>query len=337
MTVFGYKDKTWTTKMPHAVKLICCEIKIALLMLPAAKCGQWAQVDELITKVPEEARLRGTSGVLPLHVAVQYHAPHEVVVRLLQAFPAGALARDAFGMLPLHCAMGARASVKVIRELLAVHPAAVTTEDANGVTPLEMLNEHRRDDWRSSVAQELPRRFTSGACQPAHAPTNFHRAHTTEDGWRKALAQLESEPACAMVKDNECMLALHWAALYSAPVNVVDALLAVFPAAVTAKCVYGRLPLHYAIIGRASVDVVATLLVADSTAMHVRSGGLVGGTPLQIAQGDGADSVVSPGPPLADAVLALLKSPEQAALVPKVTAMQPLVGVAQAAATADTD
>ena len=138
-----------------------------------------------------------------------------------------------------------------------MYPEAVHVQDAQGVTPLEMLDEYRRDDWKAAVIQELPSRVTSCFSRPDNPPSVFHQCGQTLKEWPQALAQLQSEPSLATVKDSDRMLPLHWAALNGAPVDVVDVLLAAYPAATAAKCIYGRLPLHYAIIGRASQDVVA--------------------------------------------------------------------------------
>lgn len=287
------------------------------------KLKEWSKTLELLRAEPHQARIVGSSGSLPLHFAVEFSAPCDIVFELLKAHPAGVRARDVFGMLPLHYAVGAKADMTVIRDLLSVWPDAVNARDAHGTTPLEMISEYRQGDpWRAAFGAELPRRFTAGSHPPENAPSIFHRGGLTQEEWSQALAQLHADKSCAAVKDSERMLPIHWAALYSAPVDIVDALLAASPTSPAAKCVYGRVPLHYAIIGRAAQDVVASLIAADPSAINVKSGGLVGGTPLQIAQGKADDSVVGTGPPLSEAVLALLASPESAALVQKVTTLQ---------------
>tara|TARA_B110001452_G_C15225718_1_gene424817 strand:+ start:320 stop:2293 length:1974 start_codon:yes stop_codon:yes gene_type:complete len=291
-------------------------------VLILAKLKEWPRMLELLRTDPQQACISGSSGSLPLHFAVEFSAPHDVILELLKAYPAGVRTSDVFGMLPLHYAVSAKADMTVIRELLSVWPDAVSSADAHGTTPFEMISEYRQTDpWRAAVGAELPRRFTAGFHPPENAPSIFHRGALTQEGWSQALALLSTDKSCATVKDGERMLPIHWAALYSAPVDVVDALLAAFPTSAAAKCAHGRVPLHYAIIGRAAQDVVAALIIADPAAINIRSGGLVGGTPLQIAQGNTDDSVVSTGPPLSDAVLALLASPEHASLVPKVTTL----------------
>lgn len=75
--------------------------------------------------------------LLPIHAAIIFQAPHEVVEILLDVYPDGAKAKDDQGMLPLHLALRNKpCNFRVVEELLSANPGAVFVKDRKGRTPI---------------------------------------------------------------------------------------------------------------------------------------------------------------------------------------------------------
>eukprot|EP00569_Conticribra_weissflogii_P000957 CAMPEP_0171354830 /NCGR_PEP_ID=MMETSP0878-20121228/44911_1 /TAXON_ID=67004 /ORGANISM="Thalassiosira weissflogii, Strain CCMP1336" /LENGTH=604 /DNA_ID=CAMNT_0011860817 /DNA_START=133 /DNA_END=1947 /DNA_ORIENTATION=+ len=73
--------------------------------------------------------------MLPLHGAVLFGAPLELVHALIKAYPAACSCVDDQGMLPLHLAFRCGAKEAVVLELLDVYPQAIEIEDKKGRVP----------------------------------------------------------------------------------------------------------------------------------------------------------------------------------------------------------
>ena len=113
----------------------------------AVEAKQWDEVLKLCDENPalastwvlrkeKDGQLRWR--LLPLHAAIIFQAPHEVIDALLTSFPQSAMCKDDQGMLPLHLVLrNLPLQFDVIEELLTVHPAAIYVQDRKGRTPLE--------------------------------------------------------------------------------------------------------------------------------------------------------------------------------------------------------
>lgn len=74
--------------------------------------------------------------LLPLHAAIIFKAPENVVETLLAAYPKGAQSKDDQGMLPLHLAFRHGSTEATVNLLLVAFPQSVTVEDRKGRIPL---------------------------------------------------------------------------------------------------------------------------------------------------------------------------------------------------------
>lgn len=76
--------------------------------------------------------------LLPLHAAIIFGAPGDVVEAVLEACPDAASLKDDQGMLPLHLALRVEYPLNwgVIEELLTANPGAVVLRDRKGRTPI---------------------------------------------------------------------------------------------------------------------------------------------------------------------------------------------------------
>ena len=107
----------------------------------------WKETIARAKKSPEEARAficrREKDGrirwrLLPLHAAIVFKAPEDVVETLLTAFPKAAEAKDDQGMLPLHLAFRNGASEVAVNLLLLACPQSVDIPDRKNRVPLTL-------------------------------------------------------------------------------------------------------------------------------------------------------------------------------------------------------
>jgi hypothetical protein len=74
--------------------------------------------------------------LLPIHAAIIFKAPEDVVEALLAAYPKGAQSKDDQGMLPLHLAFRNGSTEGVVNLLLVAYPQSVDVKDRKGRIPL---------------------------------------------------------------------------------------------------------------------------------------------------------------------------------------------------------
>ena len=75
--------------------------------------------------------------LLPLHAAIIFGSPLEILELLLGEYPAAAQSKDDQGMLPLHLAFRNFQSWDILEELLTAYPHAISIKDRRGRTPLQ--------------------------------------------------------------------------------------------------------------------------------------------------------------------------------------------------------
>eukprot|EP00542_Grammatophora_oceanica_P009242 CAMPEP_0194046200 /NCGR_PEP_ID=MMETSP0009_2-20130614/20040_1 /TAXON_ID=210454 /ORGANISM="Grammatophora oceanica, Strain CCMP 410" /LENGTH=442 /DNA_ID=CAMNT_0038691401 /DNA_START=53 /DNA_END=1381 /DNA_ORIENTATION=+ len=88
----------------------------------------------VVRKEPD-GRLRWR--LLPVHSAIIFGAPLEIMELLLQAHPHGAQCKDDQGMLPLHLAFRNESDWDILEELLTAFPQAIHVKDRKGRTPAQ--------------------------------------------------------------------------------------------------------------------------------------------------------------------------------------------------------
>jgi len=86
--------------------------------------------------------------LLPIHAAIIFRAPENVIEALLDAYPSAAREKDDQGMLPLHLAFRNEASESNVSMLLQAFPGSVDVKDCKGRTPTDIassINSASRD------------------------------------------------------------------------------------------------------------------------------------------------------------------------------------------------
>lgn len=112
---------------------------------------QWSDALTILDEMPEEARTwvyrkepnndnKLRWRLLPIHGAIIFQAPPEVVESLLLLYPEGAAERDDEGSLPIHLAYKRCASASVCKLLLDAFPGSVDVTDRKGRTPKNMAS-----------------------------------------------------------------------------------------------------------------------------------------------------------------------------------------------------
>ena len=106
---------------------------------------RWKETVDIARVAPEEARIwvsrkekdgRMRWRLLPIHAAIVFKAPEEVIEALLAAYPKGAQSKDDQGMLPLHLAFRTGSSEGVVKLLLVAFPQSIDVQDRKGRIPL---------------------------------------------------------------------------------------------------------------------------------------------------------------------------------------------------------
>lgn len=87
-----------------------------------------------VSRKEKDGRLRWR--LLPIHAAIVFKAPEDVIAALLAAYPKGAHAKDDQGMLPLHLAFRNGSSEEIVNLLLTAFPQSIDVKDRKGRTPL---------------------------------------------------------------------------------------------------------------------------------------------------------------------------------------------------------
>ena len=114
--------------------------------------------------------------LLPLHAAIIFKAPENVVESLLAAYPKGAQSKDDQGMLPLHLAFRHGSTEATVNLLLVAFPQSVSVEDRKGRIPL-VLAQAAASANRESFVRALER----GPTYYANAAAATERAAVTAE------------------------------------------------------------------------------------------------------------------------------------------------------------
>jgi hypothetical protein len=105
----------------------------------------WKETVKQAQESPEEARIwvsrnekdgRLRWRLLPIHAAIIFKAPEDVVEALLAAYPKGAQSKDDQGMLALHLAFRNGSTEGVVNLLLVAYPQSIDVKDRKGRIPL---------------------------------------------------------------------------------------------------------------------------------------------------------------------------------------------------------
>ena len=92
---------------------------------------------------------------LPLHAAVVFGAPGDLVKTILDGYPLAARGRDVKGRLPCHLACEHEASDEVLVTIISAFPKAFYANDKLGKTPLDYMNDNGNRKWIKMMIPSL--------------------------------------------------------------------------------------------------------------------------------------------------------------------------------------
>eukprot|EP00804_Cyclotella_cryptica_P021840 CCRYP_000821-RA/>CCRYP_000821-RA protein AED:0.01 eAED:0.01 QI:142/1/1/1/0/0/2/582/663 len=90
---------------------------------------------------------------LPLHAAIVFDAPDELIIKILRAYPKATRGRDVKGRLPIHLAYEHQASDQVIALIIDAFPKGFFAKDKKEMTPLDHINGNTS---RAYLARYIP-------------------------------------------------------------------------------------------------------------------------------------------------------------------------------------
>ena len=97
------------------------------------ECKTW-----VVARGQQQEQLRFRA--LPLHAALVFGAPDELVMKILNAYPLATRGRDVKGRLPIHLAMEHNASEEVVALIIEAFPKGMLAIDKKKMAPLDYIN-----------------------------------------------------------------------------------------------------------------------------------------------------------------------------------------------------
>ena len=201
---------------------------------------------------------------------MEWKAPAEVVMYLLEQFPEGTKVKDDVKFLPLHFAIRSGFSDDVVLAVLEKYPDGAKEVGQHGLLPLHwaVTKQHWPPEKQASekVVSKLLELFPEGTKVkddngnlPMQLAMEQQQYTANATG---AVVRLLDKADPTFRKAQE-IGPLHWALMSNAPIEEVVALLEKMPGAAEETSVYigyGKLPLHTACTYQASKAVVNALI-----------------------------------------------------------------------------
>lgn len=258
--------------------------------------------------------------MLPIHSAVIFKAPLDLVKAVLQAYPEGIHGADDRKMLPIHLCCRHLTKVDVAKYLITTDTGSLSRTDYKGRTPLAILREYKDKEFRRSknkvkisheermnrdalikiiedlkITQNSKIDTSSREVDYDSTPTVLIKL-IERKMWKQAISRCEDYPEeastwmCRLqeVKENSGgkkdvkwkILPIHSAIILHSPVEVIETLIDAYPQGLRKGDDRKMLPLHMAFRIGASLDVTAVLVDAYPDALKKRD--IKGHTPIHI-------------------------------------------------------
>ena len=197
---------TTTGSPPRGQSLLECDYDAnPTYLYQAVEAKQWdhvravfsganAQRESATWVVRKETNGKLRWRLLPVHAAIIFKAPLDILELMLQEYPTGAQCKDDQGMLPLHLAFRNDSDWEVLEELLTAYPQAVVTKDRKGRTPLQCASQNTAK--RASVMELFTQIAVSAERQRAVQESRTvleARVAALQDTHVKTLTNLKNE------------------------------------------------------------------------------------------------------------------------------------------------
>eukprot|EP01038_Epipyxis_sp_PR26KG_P004660 gene4660-6548_t len=195
------------------------------LLMQTIKKRAWHEACRIVYNDESYSRIKDFEGYLPLHAAVRFGPPTELITLLLTAYPKSIQERDPEGNLPMH--------------LASYHSQDKLWLDLYANTTL------------------LYNSYPQGLCEfDAHGNLPIHLAIRNRAPYQLTKFMLESFPHSATIPDKYGSLPLHLCAQFDDNIFVISELFKVYPKGLNIKTKKGALPLHRACQFNPNFDVI---------------------------------------------------------------------------------
>jgi hypothetical protein len=111
-------------------------------------CKTW-----VVTRGQKEDQLRFRA--LPLHAALVFGVPDDLVMKIYNSYPLAARGRDVRGRLPIHLAMEHNASSTIVSMLIEAFPKGIFATDKKDMTPLDYIDDSTNTVARVQMKKEI--------------------------------------------------------------------------------------------------------------------------------------------------------------------------------------
>lgn len=239
-----------------------------------------ARADPLATVKGCNQPISATPGHL---IAAVRHPRMEVVRSLYNFYPRMANSKDNDGDLPLHYAARYSESTEMIQFLLQANPSATKVHGEGNLVPLQNALYNESETLKVAIVKVLLD-ADPAAASTVHSDgdTVFHIAINQECKRDLLEHLLAAFPAGVRVQNDIGYLPLHAACLTKdipRSVENVELLLDIYPEAASVPCVYGHIPAHLA-AESSTPEVLSKVLAAYPQGIHCVCTEDNGNTPL---------------------------------------------------------
>lgn len=258
--------------------------------------------------------------MLPIHSAIIFKGPLELVKAVLEAYPEGIHGPDDRKMLPIHLCCRHITNMDVAKYLITTDKESLTRSDYKGRTPFMILKELRYKDPRKNKNKEKltdeEKMNLDELIKMIEDLKIIQRSNIDNDSrevdydmtptvliklierkmWKQAINRCEDYPdeaatwMCRLqeIKEQDGglkdvkwkILPIHSAIILHSPVEVIETLIDAYPQGLRKGDDRKMLPLHMAFRIGASLDVTAVLVDAYPDALKKRD--IKGHTPIHI-------------------------------------------------------
>lgn len=132
-------------------------------LFQAIKSQKWVIVEELVRKEPTLTTIDDEYGNTPLHSAIGYKCPDELILKILDANPRACQVHGTDDWLPLHIAAMWGVSPEIMKALIRAYPEGLDDfgqDSSKGRTPRHFskrfghnreLLERTTEEWKKEV------------------------------------------------------------------------------------------------------------------------------------------------------------------------------------------
>ena len=186
------------------VELICDYDKSVTPLYEMLESSEWDKARLRCQMHPEEVqtwivRRDATAKIrwklLPLHAAVIFQAPVDVVEYLLKVYPVAASQRDDQGMLPLHLAFRHKQEESLLEILLEQYPQGLSVKDRRDRLPIEHGKETQ---FSAKMLHNYAKIFSK--YQPSHA---VHEAKSSHEAQSATLKSMYEERMASLIREHD--------------------------------------------------------------------------------------------------------------------------------------